>query len=212
MRRSTISNNSATGDGGGVQADNGDGKLELINTTLSGNVAAGVGGGISFIGSAGELSSVTIHDNAADEGGGVRAVATVAITLRNTVIAGNLATSSGNDCEDNGSGAWNSDDYNLIGDVDDCSFSAIAGTNDQLGSGAAGTVIDPMLSTLGNFGGRTETHAIVVGSPLIDAGNPSGCTHGVVLLRSDQRGRGFPREKDGDGDGTSICDIGAFEF
>jgi hypothetical protein len=59
-------------------------------------------------------------------------------------------------------------------------------------------------------GGFTPTHALVPGSPAIDAGG-TDCTDatGAPLL-ADQRGQ--PRLVDGDGDGTATCDIGAFEF
>ena len=59
-------------------------------------------------------------------------------------------------------------------------------------------------------GGATQTHALVPGSPAIDAGD-AVCTdaNGNPLL-TDQRGK--PRTIDGNGDGTARCDIGAFEF
>src|SRR6476646_10501637 len=60
-------------------------------------------------------------------------------------------------------------------------------------------------------GGPTQTHALVAGSPAIDAGNPNGCldTTGAPLP-TDQRG--LPRAFDGNGDGRAACDIGAFEL
>jgi hypothetical protein len=59
-------------------------------------------------------------------------------------------------------------------------------------------------------GGPTLTHALVAGSPAIDAGGPA-CTdaNGDPLL-TDQRGK--PRTIDGNRDGAARCDIGAFEF
>ena len=63
---------------------------------------------------------------------------------------------------------------------------------------------------LKNNGGPTQTHALVAGSPAIDAGNPGGCLdNSGALLQTDQRG--FPRNVDGNGDGTARCDIGAVE-
>jgi hypothetical protein len=62
-----------------------------------------------------------------------------------------------------------------------------------------GVALSQILSPLANNGGPTKTHALVSGSPAIDA-IPSadpGCT------RTDQRGVPRPR-----GPG---CDIGAFE-
>jgi hypothetical protein len=67
--------------------------------------------------------------------------------------------------------------------------------------------INPMLGTLGNNGGPTETIPLLPGSPAIDAGNPSGCTDGQGhLLKTDQRGKPRPDPKDPGG-----CDMGAYE-
>ena len=67
-----------------------------------------------------------------------------------------------------------------------------------------------ILGPLKNNGGPTQTHALVAGSPAIDAGNPNGCRdNSGALLQTDQRG--FPRNVDGNGDGTARCDIGAVE-
>ena len=67
-----------------------------------------------------------------------------------------------------------------------------------------------ILGPLQNNGGPTQTHALVAGSPAIDAGNPNGCRDNAgVLLHTDQRG--FLRPADGNNDGTSGCDIGAYE-
>jgi hypothetical protein len=46
-----------------------------------------------------------------------------------------------------------------------------------------------------------------VGSPAVDAG-----LNALTTEAFDQRGIGFPRIRDGNGDGTAIVDIGAFEF
>jgi hypothetical protein len=68
-------------------------------------------------------------------------------------------------------------------------------------------ILDP---TLAINGGRTQTHALVPGSPAIDAGGPACLDATGNPLPSDQRGK--PRVVDGDGDGRAACDIGAFEF
>jgi hypothetical protein len=62
---------------------------------------------------------------------------------------------------------------------------------------------DRRLGPLHDNGGPTFTHALLFGSPAIDAGDNSACP------ATDQRG--FVRPMDGDDDGTATCDIGAFE-
>jgi hypothetical protein len=68
-------------------------------------------------------------------------------------------------------------------------------------------ILDPVLAL---HGGTTQTHALVPGSPAIDAGGPVCRNADGDPLTTDQRGQ--PRPVDGDGDGTAACDIGAVEF
>jgi hypothetical protein len=71
-------------------------------------------------------------------------------------------------------------------------------------------VFTTVLGPLQFNGGPTETHALLPGSPAMDAGN-AGCADGNGQpLPTDQRGKARP--VDGNGDGTPACDIGAFEF
>jgi hypothetical protein len=56
---------------------------------------------------------------------------------------------------------------------------------------------DPQLAPLGYYGGSTQTHLLLLGSPAIDAGDSTAC------LAADQRGVSRPV--------GSACDIGAYE-
>ena len=74
-----------------------------------------------------------------------------------------------------------------------------------------GVPVAQILGPLKNNGGPTQTHALLAGSPAIDAGDPSGCRDSQgALLATDQRG--FARHVDGNNDGIARCDIGAVEF
>ena len=74
--------------------------------------------------------------------------------------------------------------YSLIEDITDTNF--LAGSNNNvIGS-------DPMLAPLADNGGSTQTHALLAGSPAIDAGINS-----TPSLDYDQRGSGFDRDVDG---------------
>ena len=73
-----------------------------------------------------------------------------------------------------------------------------------------GVPLAKILGPLQNNGGPTQTHALVAGSPALDAGDPGGCRDSQgSLLSTDQRG--FARHIDNNNDGAARCDIGAFE-
>jgi hypothetical protein len=173
------------------------GTAELANVTVSGNMSRAAfdsfGGGI-WAGNTTQLTNVTLTNNqvvslgdgSPSVGGGISGSANVV----NTLIAGNTAT-IGPDC----SAALTSAGHNLIQDPEGCSITG-AVTGNVLG-------VDPQLGSLQDNGGATLTHALLPGSPAIDAGTNDACP------ATDQRG--VTRPQDGNGDTTAICDIGAYE-
>ena len=161
---STISGNQSRNDGGGIHTE---GTLTVTNSTISGNFSEiEDGGGIS---NGGTLlmtnSTVTANKSGTgttDNGGGIDNFNGV-VRLTNTIVAGNIAP-KGPDC----SGLTiSSNDNNLIGNDQDCDFSAKP--TDQVGTAAS--PINPKLGPLQDNGGPTFTHALLVLSPAIDAGN-----------------------------------------
>jgi predicted outer membrane repeat protein len=196
LRGSTVSGNSVlgAGGGGGIRANT----ATLTNSTVSGNSTRGDGGGISAI-AALTLLNVTVTDNSAHAGGGVFLVFGGVSSVRNSIIAGNLVDLDGSGPDL--SGAFTSAGHNLIGD----GTGATGFTNGAIGDlvGTADAPIDPRLGPLANNGGPTRTHALLAGSPAIDHGDNTNAP------ATDQRG--VARVRDGDGNGSQVVDIGAFE-
>jgi hypothetical protein len=199
LTRSTVSGNTAAGAGGGIRATT----ANLANSTVSGNTAVGQGAGVfaahgTFLNSTIVENMVFGDSNFLALGVGVaRGFGTDdPIRVKNTIIANNFSLGGGNDVF----GFFISEGNNLIGVVggDSAGF-GVAG--DQLGNSV--DPLDPMLGDLAFNVGTTKTHAPLPGSPVIDRGNNSGAP------ATDQRGVARPR--DGDGNGSRLVDIGAFE-
>jgi predicted outer membrane repeat protein len=198
INNSTLNNNVAsTAGGGGIRV--GSGTLTLSNSTISGNIAATTGGGIrmAVAGATLTVANSTITNNSATggKGGGVYFIGnTNTVQFDSTIVAGNLGATNrdlGASVTPQTIGGAN----NLFGAIDPTIIS-ISIINQ---SGTEAAPLDAKLSPLGAFGGPTQTHGLLTGSPALDMGsNPNNLT-------TDQRGPGFPRQV-----GTAV-DVGAFE-
>jgi hypothetical protein len=184
IQDSTISGNRAVGAGfaggygGGIYGNNN----TIINSTISGN-SAHFGGGVA---GGGNIAHTTFSNNSAIYYGNTLYV-TSQLELGNTILKagspgvniynhnGSLITDGYNICSDNGSGLLN-------------------GPGDQINT-------DPMLGPLQDNGGPTFTHALLTGSPAIDAGDPNFTPPPYY----DQRGPVFWRVRNG------RIDSGSFE-
>jgi hypothetical protein len=190
----TVNGNTSDSKGGGIR-NNGD--MTLTNCTVSGNTAKGksfgYGGGIyNFILGTLTLTNCTVSGNTTDHGrGGGIYNAHGDTDFKNTIIANNTATPDP-DCF----GPFDSYGYNLIESTGGgCTITEV----DNPGTDIIGP--DPNLGPLQDNGGPTETHALLPGSPAIDAGS---CTDiGGSPVTEDQRGVGRPQ--------GATCDIGAYE-
>ena len=141
-------------------------------------------------------------ENIANTGGGLFHVAGATFSVRNTLVALNLVAIGGNGPDAFGA-SFTSQGHNLIGDGTGSNGFTNGVNGDIVGTSA--NPIDPKLGPLQNNGGPTKTHALLAGSPAIDHGDNAN------LPPADQRGIGFARKKDGNGDGIVVVDIGAFE-
>jgi hypothetical protein len=216
---STISGNTAGG-GGGVVNEAGfvydftiGGTLTITNSTISGNTADNRGGGVDNFGPGSTLTITdsTISGNTAGTRGGGVENSNSSLTLIRTLISGNTAPVGPEiSNQTQGYGAVVADSHNLFGVDGEAGVAGfIPGPTDVVPPAGVrlSDILDP---TLALHGGRTQTLALVPGSPAIDAGGPVCLDADGNPLRTDQRGR--PRPVDGNQDGTAACDIGAFEF
>ena len=181
LNNCTISGNTAinvNGFGGGIFSD---ATLTLNSCTLSDNTSRNRGGGIYSSGTL-TLNSCTLSGNTADNGGGVF-ISRGTFNSSNTIVAGNTAPTN-----PDLSGTINSGDYNLIGNSQGAIFGGGNPANNI-------TDVDAQLGPLDDYGGPTDTFALLAGSPALDKGN--------TTLTRDQRGLARPvRLAD---------DIGAYE-
>jgi predicted outer membrane repeat protein len=186
---STISGNSAGDSGGGIYAsDLGD--FSIVNSTISGNSAGTSGGGISNFASSLNVANSTITGNSAAFGRGIYndgQFRVSAVEISNTILnVGALGANISNNL-----GTVTSHGYNLSSD-DGGGY--LTGPGDQINT-------DPLLGPLQNNGGPTFTHALLPGSPAIDAGDPNFTPPPF----NDQRSCPFDRVFNG------RIDIGSFE-
>jgi len=201
---SLVEGNSATfGTGGlGVAAA---ASVTITNSTISGNTASsGDGGGISNSGTLTVIQSTIAGNTTAGSGGGLANLSGTT-TLSNSLIAGNNGSAASPDL----SGAFTDVGGNLIGNGD-------GGTGFTTSTLIGTTVapIDPLIAPLAVNGGPTFTHALLIGSPAIDAGeNALALDAGSASLTSDQRGAGFDRIVKGlSTSAVATVDIGAYEL
>lgn len=202
LSNSTIYNNSSYG-GGGLLLGYGT-VTEINNSTISSNFGLSGGGILIGAGANLVLNYVTIVNNRAGSidhrhqghGGGIYSYQGT-ITVRNSILADNDALSydPNHDYGDDCVGVLISLGYNLLTDSNHCSF---------VGDTTGNILEQPvLLHPLQDNGGFTPTHALWPMSPAVDGANPADCP------KTDQRGE--IRPQDGDGDGTAVCDMGAFE-
>jgi hypothetical protein len=167
IENSAVYGNEASGSGA-IFAGN----LTLVNTTVSGNKStATYPEAVVSSGGALQVINSTVANNS---GGGTSGHA---VTLRNSIIANN---GPGRNC------------YGMSGAV----YEGVNLSNDDTCGGPADMLIaDPKLAPLADNGGPGMTHALLAGSPAINAGTSCSLSVDERYVARDAQ-----------------CDLGAFEF
>jgi len=202
---STISANTAITDGGGIYvpgASRGGPIVNVTNSTLSGNSAGRQGGAFSDLGglsvsgrfiSRAHFHSTSIISNTAPAGSGGGLYHTghygdeegpQQLTVEDVLLSGNTGGNCGGAVSAEG---FVSRGHNLSSD----------GACPALTQASDLKKIAAKVGPLQDNGGPTLTHALLDGSPAIDAGGAANCP------ATDQRGIGRPQ--------GAACDIGAYE-
>lgn len=218
IRDSSITNNIASGNGGGLYIENTP-SLLIENSLIANNRSFHTGGGLDLTATDMTMINTTISENRGTQGDAIHLsgdfVPPSALTLTNNTIYGdavtNLNTSIyliggqitlsnnilanndvGQNCTLTNNANLISQGYNLSTD-NSCSLN----NNTDLENS------DPLLAPLTDNGGRTHTHHLLPNSPALNQIplNTNGCG---TTITTDQRG--LPRPQ------FNLCDLGAYEL
>lgn len=203
VRNSTFSNNTADngsggGSGGGLYIWGGStpATVEITNSTFSGNDAGQYTGGVrAQNGGTILIVNSTITDNYAGQWeGGISAYGTSSILIHNSILADNDDGDANTSYDDGGGIIHGDSSHNLVGVTTNAALKDSGDNNIVIGTAAPG------LAPLGDYGGPTQTQALLADSPAINAGSD---VQGIAAgLLKDQRGADRS---------IGPVDIGAFE-
>ncbi len=219
------------GSGGGIYSRQFGTKLQIINSTISQNKANYDGGGILAQGET-RLENVTITQNSANfnnngsgTGGGIYMNDFTVITAKNSIIHGNFlpcptgvpfCIPAGRNCDDavpDVNIGIQSLGWVMTGNDENCPVTDLTGEPNYTSSAI------PKLGPLTLLGGLHPVHPITGEGVEADGGNPDGCTFQIdtgsalvdLPLTLDQRGMSRPQDSDSNIFDGNSCDIGAYE-
>ncbi|MFT3892806.1 MAG: family 16 glycosylhydrolase [Anaerolineales bacterium] len=190
ITRSTISGNVSNDVGGGIRSLS---NFTIVDSTISGNTSTGWHGGAIFHTDGNmTITNSTIANNKGPDWAasaifnGSFGGAAPTLTLTNTIITGNQYYA----CDHwTGANTLTSGGHNLVQDAT-CNTSSTPDATDII-------TTDALIGALADNGGPTWTHALLPGSPAINAGDNAACS------ATDQRGVARPQ--------GGQCDIGSYE-
>jgi S-layer family protein len=187
IANSTLSANTAANSGGAITTDNDTNPVVITNSTFYSN-SAPAGGGIANFGGL-NLKNSTLSNNNSSNGGALRNGLGGVLSLRNSILAN---STGGVDCIKVNTTTAVENINNLIettgAGAESCGTSLLS--------------VDPMLNSLADNGGSTQTMALRASSPAINAGDDASCAAAPVN-NLDQRGVTRPQ--------GNHCDMGAYE-
>jgi len=221
VNSSTIADNYSDDDGGGIYGiAPGLDRILVHSSTVSGNAAPRTGGMYLRGDTTFRHSTVVRNEGGGKGAGGVTVGETTQrLELDHTIVAGNSLDEPTNGASPDLRIALPMTNVflrnSLIGDSRGTTLvEAPLGSPDLNGnligkstSAGGSGVVDPLLGPLLNNGGPTLTHALLPGSPALDAGTLISGTP----LGYDQRGNPFHRAVDANLGGRVRIDIGAYE-
>lgn len=184
VRNCIISENTAPKNGGASYKCTG----PFVNCIISNNHTGGYGGAICLPGAGDygypcDLTNCTLIGNTAYRGNAIYLSSVNPPVPHDLVIQNSILRNGHNQI-------WNNNQSNV-----NITYSNIEGGY----SGEGNISLDPMLGLDG--------HHLLIGSPCIDAGDPN-----YVAGPNETDLDGNPRVADGDGDGNSVVDMGAYEY
>jgi hypothetical protein len=203
VTNSTFDENSAF-DGGGIFTTGS--QTTITGSSFYNNSVLSMGGAIFIFPGTVRITNSSFLGNSASQGGGAIANSNGTLTVTNSTFSANTANIGGSIANGGMLNYSNTILANSIS-VSDCVSYGSIGTNvnnlvekngtSPNGCGTPALTSDPMLGSLAENGGPTQTMALLAGSPAINAGNDITCE------AVDQRGVIRPQ--------GSHCDIGAYE-
>ncbi len=188
VQDSEISGNSADSEGAiyfiGFQ-------LRVINSTISGNTATDSVGAIGIQFGDAEIRNSTVTGNSANLVGGIQSQNST-LAMESSIFSANTDGTGTNDINRIAGGSASASNSLFTEDV------VASGVLNGMNAGNL-IAVNPLLGSLANNGGPTNSHLPLAGSPVVGAGaNSTGQVN-------DQRGPGFPRAAGG------AVDIGAVQ-
>ncbi len=196
----------------GTQLESRGSVVTLSNVTVNDEVSAAQGtSSIENVADPGTAAELYITNSTFVGSTGRVGIKTFAFAGGNSFAAygHSIFSSYGTSLISNGAGtvASSSSGFNVF---EDTPLAALTIASDVVGT-------NPQIGPLQDNGGPTFTRGLLANSPAIDTGDNTQALdlsdlNGGTVLTTDQRGSGFDRIADGDGNGTATADIGAFEL